>query len=139
MNTNKILLGGLAGGVAFFLLGFLFYGILLMKFFEANSGSATGVMKDPPVWWALILGNIFWGLLLAVIFGRWASISTFAGGARAGAIIGLLASLSFDLTMFGTANLSTLPAAGVDVVVATIMSAIAGGVVGLVLGSGKSS
>lgn len=138
MNTNKILLAGLAGGVVFFLLGFLFYGVLLMKFFEANAGSATGVMKDPPIWWALILGNIFWGLLLAVIFGRWANISTFMTGLKAGAVIGVLAALSWDLTMYATSNFSNLTGTLVDVVVATAMTAITGGVVGLVLGMGKS-
>ncbi len=41
MNTNKILLAGLIGGVVAFVLGFLFYGVLLTDFFEANAGSAT--------------------------------------------------------------------------------------------------
>lgn len=139
MKTNKILLSGVAGGAAYFLLGFLFYGVLLMKFFEANAGSASGVMKEPLEWWALILGNIFWGLLLAVIFGRWANISTFMTGLKAGAVIGLIAALSFDLSMYGTSNLSNLTGMLVDVVVATVMTALAGGVVGLVLGAGKSS
>jgi len=138
MNTNKMLLSGVAGGVAFFLLGFLLYGVLLMKFFEANAGTATGVMKEPMEWWALILGNLMWGLLLAVVFARWANISTFVTGLKAGAIIGLLVGLSFDLTMYGTANLSNLTGMIADVVVFTAMSAVAGGIVGLVLGMGKA-
>lgn len=139
MNTNKILLGGLAGGVVFFILGYVFYGLLLMDFFTANSGDLGKLMKETPTWWALILGNIFWGLLLAVIFGRWAGVSTFVGGLKAGAIIGVLAALSFDLTQFSTMNGMSLTGVIVDVLVATAMTAIAGGVVGMVLGSGKSS
>ncbi len=139
MNTNKLLLSGVAGGVAFFLLGFLVYGVLLMRFFEANAGTATGVMKEPMDWWALILGNLAWGFLLAVIFVRWANISTFATGLRAGAIIGLLTGLSFDLMIYGTSNLSSLTGTIVDILVFTALSAVAGGVVGLVLGMGKSN
>ena len=139
MNTNKLLLSGVAGGVAFFLLGFLVYGVLLMKFFEANAGTATGVMKEPMDWWALILGNLAWGFLLAVICLRWANISTFATGLRAGAIIGLLTGLSFDLMIYGTSNLSFLTGTIVDVLIFTALSAVAGGVVGLVIGMGKSN
>jgi len=36
MNTNKVLLATLAGGVSFFILGFLFYAVLFASFFEAN-------------------------------------------------------------------------------------------------------
>lgn len=139
MNTNKMLLSGVAGGIAFFLLGFLVYGVLLMKFFEANAGTATGVMKEPMDWWALILGNLAWGFLLAVIFVRWANISTFITGLKAGAIIGLLTGLSSDLMIYGTSNLSNLTGTIVDVLIFTALSAVAGGVVGLVLGMGKSN
>lgn len=134
MNTNRILLAGIAGGIVFFLLGFLFYGVLLMKFFEANTGTAQGVMKDEPVWWALIVGNIAYGILLAIIFGRWAGITTLATGARAGAVIGALMALTFNLNTFATTNISTINAVLVDVLVMTVISAIIGGVVALVLG-----
>lgn len=138
MNTNRILLSGIAGGVVYFLLGFLFYGALLVKFFEANAGTAQGAMKTNPTWWALILGNLFIGILLATIFVRWAGIKTFGAGAQAGAIIGALMALGIDFTMFGTMNISNLTATIVDVLVATVMMAITGGVVGWVLGRGKA-
>lgn len=46
MNTKRFLLGGLAGGIAFFLLGYLFYGTLFSDFFSKNAGSATGVSRQ---------------------------------------------------------------------------------------------
>mgnify|MGYP007080175700 CR=1 FL=1 len=137
MNTNRILLAGVAGGIAFFLLGFLLYGILLAKFFAANQGTAQGVMKTPPEMWALIVGNLAWGFLLAIIFGRWAGIKNFATGAQAGAIIGGLVAFSVNFNMLGTTNVHTINSALVDVVVMAVISAIVGGVVGLVLGRSK--
>lgn len=137
MNTNRMLIAGIVGGIVYFLLGFLFYGVLLAKFFAANEGTAQGVMKETPTWWALILGNLFTGLLLALIFERWAGIKTFATGAQAGALIGGLMALGFDFTLLGTSNISTVTATIVDIIVVTVMSAIVGGVIGVVLGRSK--
>ena len=88
MNTNKFIMGTLAGGITFFLVGFIIYGLALMSFFEAHAGSATGVAKADMVWWALILGNMGSAALLSYIFLKWANISSFGSGASAAAIIG---------------------------------------------------
>lgn len=139
MNTNKILLAGLIGGAVAFLLGFLFYGLLLSEFFASNMGSATGVMRgdEEMQWIPMIVGHIAWGMLFAVIFGRWAGISTFATGAKAGALIGALDGLAFDMIQLGSTHVSNLTGALVDVVVLTVVSAITGGVVGWFFGRGN--
>ncbi len=136
MSTNKILIAGLIGGLAAFILGWLFYGTLLMGFFEKNAGSATGVTRpmEEMVWWAMILGHLAYGYLFALIFGRWANISTLATGAKAGAVIGGLMALTFDMIMYGSTNISNLTAALVDVVVMIVTGAIVGGVVAWWLG-----
>ncbi|MDX1941469.1 MAG: DUF2177 family protein [Saprospiraceae bacterium] len=139
MSTNKILIAALAGGVVYFLLGFLFYGLLLMDFMKSNAGDMAALMKEPPTWWALILGNLSWGLMIAVIFGRWAGIKTFMTGLKAGAVIGILAVLAFDLSMFGTMNGMNLTGVVVDVFVGTVMTAVTGGVVGWMLGRGEKA
>lgn len=50
----------LAGFIVYFILGFIFYGMLLMDFYAAHSGSASGVMRTDAemMWWALIAGNV---------------------------------------------------------------------------------
>lgn len=139
MDTKKFLFGTLAGGVTFFFLGYLVYGLALMSFFSAHAGSATGVAKsmEEMGWGALILGNFAYGALLTYIFLKWANISTFASGASGGAVIGLLMGLSYDMTSFGTTNIMDLTAALTDVVVSSVMTAIVGGIIGLVLGMGS--
>ncbi len=136
MGTNKILIAGLIGGLTAFILGWLFYGTLLMGFFEKNAGTATGVNRpmEDMVWWAMILGHLAYGYLFALIYGRWASISTFVTGAKAGAVIGGLMALTFDMIMYGSTNISNLTAALVDVVVMAVTGAIVGGVVAWWLG-----
>ena len=134
MNTNKILLSALAGGVAYFFLGWVVYGMLLGDVFMTPSEST----KEPMVMWAMAVSCLFYGLLFAVIFGRWAGISTFKSGFMAGGVIGAIISLSMNLSMFSMSNSVTLEMVGIDFVVAGILAGITGGIVGWVLGYSKS-
>jgi hypothetical protein len=135
MSTSKILIAGLVTGVVAFLLGWLFYGILLMDFFESNAGNATGVSRgESMIWWALIAGNLIWGIFFAYIFGKWANISTAMTGAKAGAIIGLLLGAGWGLIYYGTSDIMNLTATIVDILVTGVTSAIMGAVAGWMLG-----
>lgn len=136
MSTSKILIAGLVGGVVAFLLGFLIYGLALSSFFEQQAGSATGVMKAEADfnWIAMIVGHLSFGFLIAVIYGRWANISTFPTGAKAGAVIGFLFFLTTNMINYGSTNIMTLTGALADTVIGAVMAAIIGGVVALILG-----
>jgi len=136
MDAKKRITATLAGVVVYFMLGFIFYGMLLSDFMGANTGSATGVMRtdEDMQWWALIVGNLMQAYLLVYIFGNWANISTFVGGLKAGAMIGFIMSLGFGLNMYGTTNISNLTATLVDPIVMTVMMGSTGGVIGWVLG-----
>lgn len=134
MDTKKFLTGTVVGGITYFFLGYLFYGLLFEDYFNANLGSATGVFKaDDLIWWALILGNLSGAGLLSYIFLKWAHISTFKSGLRAGAAIGFLMTLSWDLISFATSNVLNLQAAMIDVAIGTVMTALAGAAIGAVL------
>jgi hypothetical protein len=136
MDAKKRIMATLAGFVVFFMLGWLLYGMLLMDFFAANAGSATGVMRSDTemVWWALVVGNILQSYLLVYIFSKWDGINSFGSGLQAGATIGLILGFGFDLTMYGTSNMMNLTASLVDPLVVAAMMGITGGVIGVVLG-----
>lgn len=135
MNT-KTLIAAIIGGISSFLLGWLFYGILCKDAFASMSGSATGVMRadSEMVYWALILGNLVIGYMVAFIFSTWAGINTFVAGAKAGAVIGFLFTLGFDMVTYATSNISTLNGALLDVAVSTVMWTISSGLVAWWLG-----
>lgn len=126
-----------AGGIAFFILGFVIYGLILdplvMK--PNMNPEAARLMKDPPAWIALVLANLVYAFLFAYIFDKWASIRTFGGGLVAGAILSFLMTVYFQLLFAAFMNISSgLVPVVADVIGATVMGAIGGGVIGAVLG-----
>ena len=141
MNTQKFLVSGIVGGIVSFFGGYLIYGLLLTDFFNSNAGSATGVMRamDAMIWWALILGNIFNGLMLSYIFNKWANITSLGSGLSGGLVIGLLMTAGFDLIMYATSNVSTLNATLVDIVCGAVMGGLTGAAVGMMNGMGKKA
>lgn len=132
----RILAAAVAGGITQFILGFLIYGLLLEeRVMKPNIIVYPGLMKEMPEWAPLILANLITGLLFAYILDNWAQIRTFGAGAKAGAIIAFLQSLSFQLLFMAFMNLhkNYIPSVA-DIIGATVMGAVTGGVIGLVLG-----
>lgn len=136
---TKFLLAGLAGGIFYFFLGWLVYGVLLMDFYESNTIHYEGLSKEMPVMWMLGLSNLLMGYFLAFIFERWASISTIKGGLTGGLIIGCFISVIYDLSFLSMMNLLNAQLIVVDIVVSTVVIGLVGAVVGGVLGYGKKT
>jgi len=139
---TRVLAATFAGGIAFFVLGFVIYGLVLdpMVMKPNMNPDAAKLMLDPPLWIPLVLANFVSAFLLAYIFDNWASISTFVGGLKGGAIVYFLISLSFQLMMCAFMKMANnyTPAIA-DVIGSTVLGAIAGGVIGQVLGMMKKS
>jgi len=134
MSTQKFVLATVAGGVTLFVLGGILYGWLLMDFFMANSGTATGAMKETPDWFHLVLGELMFATLLTTVLGKWARVSSAGQGLTVGATFGFLLSLAMGLTFIGTMNITTPTAAMVDVIVGTVRTGVAGAVIGAIIG-----
>lgn len=63
-----------------------------------------------------------------------------AAGIKVGGTIGLLMGIAFDISMYSMSSMfSNLTAVCVDIFVYAILTAITGGVVGLVMGAGKKN
>ncbi|HKJ43643.1 MAG TPA: hypothetical protein VKA27_16215 [Sunxiuqinia sp.] len=141
MSTQRIIYAGLGGGVVYFLLGWLFYGILLADFFASNAGSAIGVNRemDEMLMWSILLGNLLFGFLLAIILGSWAKVKSIGDGVKKAAIIGLLMTAAVDFTMYGTSNLMTLGGSIGDIITSVVITSIVGLVVAWILSKEKQT
>lgn len=121
MKNKKTILAGIIGGVSLFLLGWLFYGILLAGFMADNSPFFDGVMQNPPHMLPLFLGNLCMGFFIACMLGEWDSITEIGAAMKRIAIAGILIGLGFDLIMMGTTHLLTPITLIVDALTFTVM------------------
>ena len=135
MDMKKFLLASLAGGITLFVLGALIYGVALPSFMEDNT--LPGIMRVEPIMWSMVLSQLAMGGFVAYVYLRWASISTFVGGAKGGAIIGAFIGIGIGFDLYAISNMMSLTFAVVDVALWAIRFGIAGGVIGHVIGMGK--
>jgi hypothetical protein len=140
MSTNKFLLASLAATLVYFFVGYLAYGVLLSNFFATHAGPAKDVARDMDhlLFMYIILGNLFSGFLLAYIFSK-AKIATISRGVITGAIVGFLMSASHDCISYATSWMISRSSLLADVIVFSILSAIAGAIIALIAGKGKKS
>ncbi|MFV8326396.1 hypothetical protein [Flavobacterium sp. ZS1P14] len=130
MNVKSFLISGIVGGIIYFLLGWLLYGILFKDAFPSN-GNENYVM--------IFLGCLTFGLFTAYIFTKWAGISNWLTGFGAGAIIGLFT--AFYVDFFANAMKLTqdinIQIMALDIAISVVMSALTGAVIALVNGKLK--
>lgn len=138
MNSKTFLIG-IAGGIIVFLTGFLIYGILLMDYFGTSMNTYPGLLKEPMEIWAIGVGNVIWGILLAYFLNT-VKVESSIQGAIQGASLFFLFGLGTDFIFFGQYNLMPLSLAFIDALCMALIGGIAGAAIGWMLGkkSGKS-
>lgn len=133
MNTKQWIVGTIAGGIVLYVLGYVFFDLLLGDFYAANGGSATGVMRETPIFWALGVGAIAYTVLVLYALGSQGASVSMASGMKAGAVVGFLIWLCADFTLYGITNMSNLTVTVVDPLVEIVRGGITGAVLGMVL------
>ncbi|MES3019517.1 MAG: hypothetical protein V4721_17145 [Bacteroidota bacterium] len=132
MNTKTLISGIVAGIVAFFV-GYLIYGVLMADYFMSAMPSYPGLMKDPGDIWAIGVGNLIWGILIAWLLNS-AGVVSAARGASYAAIAFFLYTLGSGFIMFGQMNMYSIQGLFVEALCTAIMVAVAGAVAGWMLG-----
>ena len=127
MKTKNFIISGLAGGVADFFLGWLFYGIIFKDSFPQPEESSNAMIF-------IFLGCITFGLFLSYIFTKWAQISTAITGAKSGALIGLFFGLFMNFFNMAMSSETVIETVALDVAISIVMTAIIGAIIGAVNG-----
>lgn len=141
MNTNKTVIGGIIGGIAYFILGYLIWGMLLKNFMDQHmTDDAKAVMRneDDMIMWAMVISCLLWGLLLSYILGK-AGAKSASAGASIGAIVSLLFGASLQFSFYSMMNMSDTTWMIVDILATTVAGAIIGAVIGWYFGMGKKA
>ena len=140
MDFKKLFIGGIVGGILYFLLGWLVYGKLMAGFFADHPGEVAMVQRaqNEMQFLYIALGSLLQGFLLAFIFVK-ANVRGAVSGFITGGVIGGLGAAGMDCIMYGTSKMVSKMAMAGDVVAAAVMAAVIGAIVGLVMGMGKKT
>jgi hypothetical protein len=132
----KILRGTVFGGITYFFLGWLVWGILLMDFMSANMNQCAA-RTDVMIWWAMIASALAAALLLTLIL-NWAKAKGVINGLFYGALFGLLYGSVVDLSSWSmTTMFNNFGVLIVDILLSTVVFAIVGLVIVLTWGKDK--
>lgn len=127
---NKVI-AIIGGTIALFGLGYLIYVVLGFNAQNGPGVEAVFTKLDIPV---IILMEVLYATLITIIFSKWAQINTFATGVGAGLIIGAFIGACSTLEVFATSELVELSGVIMATVTFGVRFAVAGGVIGWLLG-----
>ncbi len=135
---SKRLVATVVGGIVLLVTGYVIFNMLLMDFYTANVGTATGVDRDAPVVWALIVGNLLYAALITYAIGQ-RGAANITEGAMVGAIVGLLLWGTADITLYGFSNIANMTRTLVDPIVELVHGGLGGAVIAAMLRSGTKA
>ena len=136
MNWTKFTLATLIGGIAYFLLGWLVYGILFQDALgiPAEFRNTVQYPEDQFKISLMFASCLVWAALFTFIFMRWANISTFVSGLKYGALLGALITLSSLLGLAAQFRIWTLQSIPMELVANVICSGLMAGLIGWFIG-----
>lgn len=134
MDIKRFIIGTVVGGIAFYILGYIIWDILVADFYAANRGSAVGLTKDAPVLWAAAVGTLAYAALVTLGIGTRAGVTTVMDGAKVGAVVGFLLWLTVNMIFFAYFNISNLTVTIVDPLLEAVRAGLGGAVIAVVLG-----
>jgi len=135
----RILKGTLIGGIVFFLLGWLVYGILLADFMASNYNQCPNRSMEEMIWWSMILSNLIYAYLLTLIL-KWSGAKGLIDGVKTGALVGLLFAAAIDFSIYSmTTMFNSIGTLIIDVIVSTVITAIIGIAIVLLWGKEKTN
>lgn len=126
MNAKKLVAGGALGGIAYFLLGWVVYGIVLHDFFPQPPGEENLTH--------ILIGSMSYGFLVGWVFQLNEGISKCVPGIKAGMGIGLFVALHMTYFMHMNETSMDIKLMVVDCIAMIGISALVGATVAVVNG-----
>lgn len=134
MDTGRLVTGTIAGGVTLFVLGYLIFDMAFASFYAANAGSATGVMREGQLLWAVALGSLAYAALITYVMANARGPMTTGAGVTMGATVAFLLWFTVDFSLYGISNISNLTRTIVDPLLEAVRGGVAGAVIAAVVG-----
>jgi hypothetical protein len=130
----KIIRGTIFGGIFYFFLGWVVYGILLMDFFSSGLNQCLNRPMGDMVWWAIIVSNLFAALFLT-LFLYWSKAKGMIDGLLTGALFGFLFAGMLNFSYWSMTNMfSNLGMLFADMAISIAVFALTGAFIVLTWG-----
>lgn len=135
MDIKRLAIGTLVGAATLSGVGYTVFGVVFPDFYTnfLNAGSATAVARQAMLWWAIALGMLSYGLLIALAVGTRAGSVTVRTGAMIGALVSFLAFFTGDFLLYGISNIGNVRGILLDPLLEALPGAVAGGTVAAML------
>lgn len=114
---KKLLISTLAASIVYFLLGWLFYGIMFANIYANNNQEENLLL--------VYLGCLVYSFFLALILVQWVNVVSMTKGAVMAAVVGFLTTLQMNLFMYSNMPMN-LTNVILDIIISTVMSFIVG-------------
>jgi hypothetical protein len=129
MDTRRLLIGTLVGGIAMYVLGYLIFEAAFGGFYAANVGSASGVTREASLQWAVVLGSLALGALITLAIESRPGPRTIGMGFMTGAAVGFLLWFGVDFLRYGMTNVPNLARTIVDPLLEIVRNGACGAII----------
>lgn len=126
MNIKSIAVTTIVGSVVYFLLGWVFYGMIFTDIYPQTEGGPNLLF--------IYMGGLVYSKLISIAITWWANTSSLITGLQMGAIIGVLVGMSMNFFMFSAEPECNWSQFITDSAVTTVMSAMVGAVIAVLHG-----
>jgi hypothetical protein len=139
MTPKSFVSSTIVGGVTVLVTGSLIFALPPLQRFYAyamTAGSASGVARESPQVWAVVLGALSYGAFIALAIGSRQRAITIADGFRIGALVGFLLWFTANFMLFGVSHVGNMTSAIVNPLIELVPGAISGAVIAAALRRG---
>ena len=134
MNAKRFVVGTLVGLVVLFVLDRVIFDWLFGTFYMEESGGAIGIDREGTVWWALVVGMLFYSVVINVCLDFVKGGVTIGKGALVGAVVGLGVWGTTDFTLYAVTGINTLTLTLVDPLLEFVHGGLSGAVIAGAIG-----
>ena len=129
MDARRFLVGTLVGTAAVLAAGSALFWLPPFRDYYVRAlaaGSAFGVARDVPLWWAVAVGACAYGALVTLAIGTRAAAPTPIEGLGIGAFVGLLVWGASNFMLYGVSHVGSLATTLVNPLLELVPGALAG-------------
>jgi hypothetical protein len=133
MDTKRLIIGTIVGGIVLHIVGYLIFDVAAADFYAANEGPASGAFRDVPMQGSMFVANLAYAALITLGLLSRGTVPSIGAGALIAAVIGLLVWLQADVFLYSYTTIRPLLIVIVDPLLEFVHAGVSGAIISAVL------